>query len=644
MMRFLSSIHPASIAPTQSISGESFATTVAVSRWMAHGMAIALTATTFSISSAIAQPAALAVPTDRFQVAQATPTQPGTAMIFFVDPGLGSDAGDGSQRSPFRSITQAIQSVPPNSVLILSAGTYSVETGEAFPIRLPNGMTLQGNPGQRGRGIVIRGGGMWNSPSAGTQNITLIGNSGGLITGVTLTNPNTDGIGLWIESANPAVANNTISGNGGDGVWIVGNSAPLLTGNQIIENRDGVVVRDVARPVLRQNIIAQNERDGVVAIAQSRPDLGTSTQPGQNVLQQNGQFQIYASTQEPILAIGNQLDTQRLAGRVDLTGTLVASQPSSTPIPMVTFGSPFTSSLSAQSPVAAAPPASGFLPSTPMLATTPATVPASPATPSASSFPRPTQPNSGFVGNPSPQFMSLQVQPTSPAPVSAPIPAIIPVTTPTPAPVVTAPAPVSIPVVLPLAASPNTLVAAAESPGAIAIPVPEPLSTRTSAAIAPSSSRATTPAPAPVVQIPVTPAPSPPPVPVAVAPTPTPSPAPRTSAPPLPSDILPVPDPNAPIGNIGSLPTVQVSRYAQAGGSGASPRAAALGLRYRVLVDAPNERTQDAVRSLIPDAFRTTVNGRTMMQAGAYGDRVNADEVVQLLNQYGFEAIVQSMD
>lgn len=52
---------------------------------------------------------------------------------------------------------------------------------------------------------------------------------------------------------------------------------------------------------------------------------------------------------------------------------------------------------------------------------------------------------------------------------------------------------------------------------------------------------------------------------------------------------------------------------------------------YRVIVNSTSASQQDQVRSLVPDAFRANVNGRTVMQAGLFRDRSEADAVHQQL-------------
>jgi parallel beta-helix repeat protein len=658
---------------------------------------------------------------------------PSSANLLFVNPTLGNDSNNGSsQQNALRTITQALQNAQPNTVILLAPGTYSAESGETFPLALKPGVTIQGEPGARGRGIVIRGGGTFLSRTSASQNVTILGEDEATLVGVTVTNPNPRGYGLWIESSSPTVNNNTFTGSSHDGISVTGNSAPvirsnafiqngangitvygtsrpeirdnvfertgfginitenaapLIVGNQIRQNQDGVVVQENARPTLRDNIIEANQRDGLVAIAQSFPDLGTADEPGNNQFRDNTRQDVNASaTSQTIPAFGNQMAGDRTTGRVDLTG--VATAPPSRPAPVAQRPFPAPSAIP---PTASSPPTSAS-PTTsataPVSQPSPSPVAVRPATPSSSEAGFSALPNleaapEGTSAQPSvsrppvPQAQSPQSSVAS-APVSVPAPAAIrPNVTISPRDAANA---VEIPVLppstqatptprnQPLArpqppaqSQPPARTTAANTPAEdapIEIPVPLPSSTSTPAPAAqpmrevvvsrpparspgaPSSRTATATSFAPI-EIPVPP-------PASGTPTPSQVPAaPRAANPVRSTNLLPVPSGNIPVGNIGSLPTISVanSSYNRTSslGSGSYSGGAAY-VRYRVLVEADSESLQAEVRSLVPGAFRTYANGRTMMQAGAFGDRSLADEAAQMLNRSGFEAMVQPVD
>jgi parallel beta-helix repeat protein len=100
---------------------------------------------------------------------------------------------------------------------------------------------------------------------------------------------------------------------------------------------------------------------------------------------------------------------------------------------------------------------------------------------------------------------------------------------------------------------------------------------------------------------------------------------------PPPADILPVPGPNIPIGDGGAYPS-------------SSPVAsAASSLRYRVIVKTSNEKEQGRVKALVPEAFRTLVNGQVVMQAGVFSSRSNASELLEKLEAEGFDVTMQEL-
>lgn len=504
---------------------------------------------------------------------------PSTANQLYVNPDRGNDLqGDGTNRSPFRTITHALRVAEANTTIVLSPGTYTAETGETFPLQLKPEVTISGLPEGRGRGVVIQGGGSYISRTVAAQNVTAIGADKATVTGVTITNPNRRGYGLWIESTSPTISNNTFTGNTQDGIFVAGNgapvirannfvqnsangmtihgtarpeirdnsfertgfginivesAAPVLIGNQIRFNKDGVVIQGSARPTFRNNTIEGNERDGIVAISNALPDLGYAGEPGGNIFRNNRQYDINGeAAKEIISAFGNEMTGDRTVGRIDLAGVV---NPSNSPAPV------------ARTPRPRLP---RPVPST------------SRETDGADSFPSPNRTPAR-----SPQPTESQTPPAG-----------------TPIPVPTPGQPIN-------------------------IPVPAP---RTS-------------------NLPPTPSGS------------IPSQGNRGDTLPV---LLPVPNGNAPIGNGGSFSAQPI---ASSGSSSDSPPGPAnriqfLGLRYRVTVDAPTSRDQNRVRSVVPEAFRTILNGRTVMQVGIFRDAKNANEIVDTLTRNGIRANIQEIE
>ncbi len=286
------------------------------------------------------------------------------SQVLYVNPVQGRDGeGGGTQQTPFRTITYALQIAQPGTVIQLASGTYSPETGEVFPIMIPDGVILKGDEASLGQNILIFGGGNFVSPTFARQNATLRTRGSSKIVGVTVSNPNTRGTGLWIEASSPEIANSTFVNNLRDGIFITAGGNPIITNNifaqnqgngisiarsaqgkisnnlfqntgfgisindqatpeivenKILENRDGVVVSHSAQPILRNNLIENNARDGVVAIAQAQPNLGTSSNPGNNIIRNNGRHDVYNATRGYTLpAVGNEIDQARISGAVE---------------------------------------------------------------------------------------------------------------------------------------------------------------------------------------------------------------------------------------------------------------------------------------------------------------------------------------
>lgn len=275
------------------------------------------------------------------------PVASNTATLH-VNPATGNDStAKGSPIAPFKTLTRALDVAQPHTTIQLAPGVYSAETGESFPIALKPRVTVQGDPDTRGQDVVIRGGAVFASPNS-QRNITILGGANGAtLTGVTVTNPDGEGYGIQIESSSPTIADNTFIGNGQGGIILVGGSAslirnnffhlnrangvsiygtsrpvvqenvfeqtgtailvdhnatPLITGNRMTQNNNGLIVQGEARPKLRQNSVEGNVHYGLLAIAHARPDLGSTTEPEDNFFRNNkqGDISLQTLTQTPL--------------------------------------------------------------------------------------------------------------------------------------------------------------------------------------------------------------------------------------------------------------------------------------------------------------------------------------------------------
>lgn len=297
---------------------------------------------------------------------------PVSAKVIHVNPTLGSDTrGNGGEQTPYQSITHALRQADDNTVIQLTPGSYTQDTGEQFPLTLKSGVILRGDESNNGSTVLLIGGGNIISPTFSRQNVTITAQEDSQIRGLTITNPYTRGTGVWVESSDPIIRNNTFTRNLRDGVFVTGtgdptiennlfqdndgngiavakdstgtirdntlidtgfgiaisqNAAPLIDGNSIRDNVDGIVVSNNARPVLRGNVIQDNQRDGVVAIANANPDLGTGENPGENIIGNNGRYAVYNATpSNTIWAVGNQIEESDIEGLVEFVARVVAT-------------------------------------------------------------------------------------------------------------------------------------------------------------------------------------------------------------------------------------------------------------------------------------------------------------------------------
>lgn len=289
---------------------------------------------------------------------------PLSATLLYVNPAAGTDApGAGSESAPYRTIAYALRQATPGTYVQLARGSYTESSGEVFPLTLPPGVTLRGEESEKGQTVAIIGGGNLISPTFARQNVTLQAGKDTEIRGVSFTNPNTRGTGIWVESVNPKITNCTFNRNNREGVFVTGtgnpvvsnsvftqnggngvsvanhasgdisdnvfqntgfglaisnNAAPRVSSNRIIENTDGLYINDSARPVLRNNTIENNKRDGVVVTINAQPDLGTADSAGSNVIRNNGQYDLNNTTSNTLYSVGNTIDPKKVAGRVAL--------------------------------------------------------------------------------------------------------------------------------------------------------------------------------------------------------------------------------------------------------------------------------------------------------------------------------------
>ena len=463
---------------------------------------------------AIAQPLPETAPATLAQASSSASTH-----LLFVDPRLGQDSQDGSSgRSPLRTITRALELAEPNSVIMLAPGVYSADSGETFPLEVDRQITLQGNPGLYGQGIVIQG------SAQGSATVMLSGQAA--LVGVSVTQPQADGYSVWVADGTPLLMNNSLSPV--QSLHVAQSSQPTLQNNRM------VAATRTADPTPAVDPARQTANQAASQTAQASPASPMPSVPVQ-----------------PAPPAAHPVDTTSPLPRVEPNHSIATAIP-----PVATSARP---TAAPEIPIPVQSPPAGRSP-----------------------WDTPSIQLNGILN----QGSTVGYQLEEPAENA-----------------------VEIPVILPQSGSAVSSLVSRQEP-----------SWTISPGLLDSGAQQTP------IEIPV----SPPPVQTTV-----PS---QAAAPTRSPDVLPVPSMEIPVGNVGGLARVPVSggtSYAVA----SSSRSMA---QYRVLVEASQATTRTRIQSLVPGAFSTVVNGQTMMQAGAFSDRANAQELVDLLTSYGFQASLES--
>ncbi len=287
-----------------------------------------------------------------------------TSTTIYVNPSTGNNQGNGSVNSPYKTLTFALQKLTRGGIIILAVGNYNID--EIFPLVIPTGVMLIGDVNTRGRNIIVIGSGNYSTPTFGSQNITLRMESKAQIRGVTVTNPQTRGTGIWVESTNPIIVSNTFTKCGREGIFVSGagkplimnnmftingasgisygrngkgevrrnifvrtgygialsdRTAPLIIDNTFTDNHGGIFLSRNAKPTLRRNMITRNTGIGLLINETAQPNLGSSQDPAGNIIQDNNQFDIQNNSAAIITAAGNQINPTKVQGKINFVAT-----------------------------------------------------------------------------------------------------------------------------------------------------------------------------------------------------------------------------------------------------------------------------------------------------------------------------------
>ncbi len=223
----------------------------------------------------------------------------------YVDVNKGNDiTGDGSQTNPFRTLTKAMSAVQPGWTVYAEAGSYNANSGETFPIQIPQGVSLICNgPSystvlEGGTGITLRGGpgsSVYGCKITGDRAVTDGGNvmtvsncwidgastfyttgveitADSTVTGSTITGFYSENV--WVRSGNPVITNNRIENSGFDGIKIDSGN-PLVNGNTFLNNVDNGVKVSGGSPSINGNTFDSNNNG--VNVSGGSPGIANNT-------------------------------------------------------------------------------------------------------------------------------------------------------------------------------------------------------------------------------------------------------------------------------------------------------------------------------------------------------------------------------
>ncbi|MEO0854451.1 MAG: DUF1565 domain-containing protein, partial [Cyanobacteria bacterium J06648_11] len=327
-----------------------------------HGLGRVATLQISGTATGIPPESALPPHRDRVSNTDADPAQT-LPRILHVDGASGRDSNDGTATTPYATISRALAAARYGDTVRVAPGTYTDASDERFPLEVKAGVTLEGNPSDRGDGVFVRGGGKYVSPSWMRQDVTILAKDNATVTGLTVGNPNLRGTGVWIEVGTAEISRNTFADNHREGVFVAGDAAPDIRDNVFVNNggngvsytrnsggtfenntirssgygmaigdrssptvitndlRDnqyGLVVSGDARPMLQDNAIANSVRDGIVVTNQARPTLQG------NAIANSGQYDLNNNTGLPLDLEGNAI---AVAAPVNPASESIENQP-----------------------------------------------------------------------------------------------------------------------------------------------------------------------------------------------------------------------------------------------------------------------------------------------------------------------------
>ena len=242
-------------------------------------------------------------------------------QVLYVDPAQGQDNREGrSTNQPLKTITAALRLSQGDTQIQLQAGLYTANSGEQFPLVIPSGCELVGQPGGGRPTAIVQGSGPVQHPVLGSQVAASVLQDGAKLNQVTIINTQAQGIGLLLTEGRPQLAGVVVMKCPQYGAVTLGkalplvqdcvfedcgtaiawftqskgqfervfcqknqtalliqdSAAPLILSCGLERNVTGIAIADTANPVLRNNRIRQNQTVGLTLTDRKSTRLNSS--------------------------------------------------------------------------------------------------------------------------------------------------------------------------------------------------------------------------------------------------------------------------------------------------------------------------------------------------------------------------------
>jgi parallel beta-helix repeat protein len=177
---------------------------------------------------------------------------PDIKPTFIVSSYVGDDDKADGRCIAYKTISKAIQAAKPNDLIWVAAGIYDAELGENFPIKLPEGVSLIGDPKSNGAGNdspVISGQGRFIQKSYAA----IVGATESIVKGFTIkTGTEFFRFGIISSDADMTITNNTFSDSYG-GVYLIGGGNPLIENNIFSSESYGIYIDHAGIAKIQRN-------------------------------------------------------------------------------------------------------------------------------------------------------------------------------------------------------------------------------------------------------------------------------------------------------------------------------------------------------------------------------------------------------